>query len=697
MNAEIHKQNYKKFIDEERPEYLEKIRVQQDELEMITTDFLTYVQRKNAEYDELLKVHCNQQKLQDELNRSIEELSASPKDIKLLNAKRTCELNLLKCKNYMETIEKRRAFLVAEHFQDLIDEKRSVIESLQTYLSSQEAFFTKEEARFASKPVKREVTMFDDPRDIQRALRNNVTQKFNGVEITKENLHTVQKCIRSRDNYKDKADFLIRARIFESESDAPSESEKYSETSEALFVLNAYITANASLTENGVTTKGDPLIMKELYDLCEILIESPYFLSEEKMGFAVTYFLVEEFSYAYSLFHRMLQTSTVRINDKAEACKFLYYSGREMYLQDIEKYTIEILNNNELSDEYRYEIIASYVSADGIKSKYLIERLPNSGVDIELITNLFKHFTTLPVHPDKLILAYSFLLEQTCDESLKPSIEDKLLAMCTAEYPTLSKTKAIRVRADAADVLYRISDRLRDEAGRIITLIGQEENELDRTVYSNAENVHLMNDSMITYLEKNFSSVPQKFTKIDDVVRDIEVRCEKSGLNLAKRLKIRKSMDRILLDTSKFTKHRITLSTVLIVIYNKIYTFKHKSQLLARLLEEFIDMSETCASGHIKRLINVMVGFDEELVGIMNLSDQLEANIKTRINKIMNDDPNRDSLIEMMESSKDEFAAYVNKAFSSIRNELIVEFVDAGFLSLEKFEEVSSGVLKKFL
>lgn len=697
---DAHKKNLEIFKKEE-------IIIEQDihdlskEISQILENFESYKNLKIFEYNEKLST-MDPTPLQNACNEADKDLLLAPKDIKKIIAKKTCDLNLKKHFSQVEALNSRIKFLEESTSETLINEKRFSIAAKQSYLKTENARFEKEGKYFANK--KSERTIFEmSQREINNKLSTRVSEKFRDMEITRETLRNVSRCIRSKDDYKSKADFLNRARLFESESTESTESEKYMETSEGLVVLNAYIAANASIIENGKTIPGDPLIMKELFDLCEILVNSPLWLSEEKIGLALSFFLVEEFSYCYPLFHQILTSSTVRIIEKAEACKFLYYSGKEKYLDDIEKYTIEIINNTELSDDYRYQTIACYVSELGLKSKYLTENLVTTGVDTLLVTNLFKHFITIPCHPDKLILAYSFLLEQTADESIKPSVEDSLLAMAKSETfkGVDDPNKIIRIRADAADVLYRTSERHGEEAGRIITILGQLENEheINKTVYTNSENIHLMNENMIEYLEKNFTTNKQKFVKIDEIIRDIEILCEKADILMNNRIKIRKSLDRIMLDPSKFTRFNITLTTVLIIIYNKIYSFDKKNALLERLLEELIDMSETCSSGHIKRLINVMTGFDSDLKEIMDISLQLEANVKARINKKIQDAENMEELVDGMDKDSENHTLYVQtvlKFFEDIRQELEKEFIEQGFLSFEKFSEKCTEILSKF-
>ena len=531
----------------------------------------------------------------------------------------------------------------------------------------------------------------------KRLLNTRVTEKFGNLSVNAENLPSVKKCIRSVETPVDKYNFLSACRRFEVENELVQ-----LETTEALNVLDRYIMINIPEGTNPREenyNKGDPVVLKELYNLMELIIDDKYFTSSEKFNRVVAFFLGSAKDYAYNLFYKLLTSPLTRIFEKIEACKFLYYSNDEKYIPDIEKYTLELIEDDTIDDRVRYEAIACYISNLGLKSKYLDETLPSTGLDVQLVIDLFKVFINQKVHPDMLILAYTFLLEQEVDDSIKPSIEVKLLELAnTLEFPGVDKEKAIRIRADAADTLWRLGTIHNEDGGRIITEIGNMENtsELTSTVYTNTENIHLVNEKMTEYVEQLYISVKQKFTSIDAVLTDIEIYCDKAKLSLDNISKVRRSLDRILLDCSTFTKYKLTMSTILMTIYNKIYSMPKKSHVIARLIEELIDMADTCASGHAKRIVNTMIGFDTELEGVMDIELQLDANIKARIGAAMKSLPNIDEVMDA--SVSDDRTIYVEAVkniYNTIVDELVVEFVDAGFMSRSKFDTVAQSILEK--
>lgn len=634
----------------------------------------------------------------------------------------------------------------------------SLIANAKNVISFETERFQREEKSMLKeeKSVKKRGIYAQDPdiekHQLNQALQTTVRKRIASIPtIDEKSVRMCSKIVRStHEKGVDRAEFLIKCRLWESEHEKENDDERYFETSEAMKVLGSWIATNGEdpSSYGDERFKGDPTELKQLFLLSMELIKSKLFLPEEKFDLAVSFFTINAFEYCYDMFLEMLRNPHVRAPEKAEACKFLYYSENEEYLPEIEKYTLEIINNTELDDRFRYETIACYITELGLKTRYLNSILKTNNIDQELVTNLFKVFINTPTHPDYLILAYTFLLEQNHDESIKPDIEKKLLDM--AKSTTFEKLvdkymqeqikketygmdekekkeflrkvkegkfvlddfdekklaeKIHRIRADAADVLVRrTTSQYHKEAYELVISLGESEEDLEinRTVYTNAENVHLLNEKCTEYIETIFQKSNKRFVKIDEVVRDIEIMCEKFQLNVDDCMSVRRSLDRLMMDASKFTQYNITMTTILLCIYNEICNHPSKKRLMARLLEELIDMSDTCASGHAKRLVNTMVGYVDELEGMMDINLQLEANIKARINtaiKNLEDGDEKNAIMDAMLADAQDRTAYlsfIDKTFNgTIVHDLKDEFVVQGFISDNKFKEICDQVLSK--
>ena len=102
-----------------------------------------------------------------------------------------------------------------------------------------------------------------------------------------------------------------------------------------------------------------------------------------------------------------------------------------------------------------------------------------------------------------------------------------------------------------------------------------------------------------------------------------------------------------------------------------------------RLVEELVDMSNTCSSGHAIRLASVLNGFIEQSIKI-SFEDQILANLNGRlqsaISKIEDEDLQGEIVIEMLINGSGEmrknFYKFFREHISQIREELWSEFCD---------------------
>ena len=136
-----------------------------------------------------------------------------------------------------------------------------------------------------------------------------------------------------------------------------------------------------------------------------------------------------------------------------------------------------------------------------------------------------------------------------------------------------------------------------------------------------------------------------------------------------------------------------TLSTIIVKLWSYIKNNENKKEMKKRLLEELEDMSGTCSSGFLSRLINVLSGFGEFDIYI-SWDDQIISNFAGRLNSYArkitdNDSPfyNKqfDSVLEL----------YLNK--NKLYTDKIFEDRKELFLSLaENIDEEISNCVENF-
>ena len=255
------------------------------------------------------------------------------------------------------------------------------------------------------------------------------------------------------------------------------------------------------------------------------------------------------------------------------------------------------------------------------------------------------------------------------DEQKKEGIENTLLSF--AHDQLLDEN----LRADAADILLQLgSPENQKISRRIINELGAG-GQRYYTIYENSQNVHSKEvESSVAEILEFLTTLPLlkvdkkgidfTFVKktIEDIMReekeshvkskqhtkdycihcgnDLEtyirigkkIYCNNTCLNEEKKhKKINKSLERIQLDRALYSKFNNTLENVLVKLWTYITDHEHETEMKKRLLEELEDMSGTCSSGFLSRLVNVLSGFGDFSVRI-SWEDQITGNLTGRIN-----------------------------------------------------------------
>jgi hypothetical protein len=191
------------------------------------------------------------------------------------------------------------------------------------------------------------------------------------------------------------------------------------------------------------------------------------------------------------------------------------------------------------------------------------------------------------------------------------------------------------IRADAADVLLKAGrESVRAEAGGVITELGRNLSALP-SISSNRENVHLVDESVKEFLLV-LGSFPLVTVQKDGIERsrsfdDIVQIIQSMPLYEPNKEKINSSLLRIRLDQLVYPGSQL-LSGIFLRIFQCVEKHPDCGLLMQRLIDELIDMADTCSTGHANRLVNTFSG-----VGMNGLflripwKDQIESNIAGRL------------------------------------------------------------------
>jgi hypothetical protein len=257
-------------------------------------------------------------------------------------------------------------------------------------------------------------------------------------------------------------------------------------------------------------------------------------------------------------------------------------------------------------------------------------------------------------------------------------------------------------RADAADVVLRISQSSEQKlkARKIIGLIGssKKENcqsliEKAKTIYSNSQNVHDFTDQSDAIIQKlieeNISSTAKKFADIHNTVASYT---RNTISDREKRFKILKALNRISIDTATFTSYNATVAEIFVLVWLKV---ENSEELKVRLLEELIDMNDTCSSGHVARLINAISHYDKSISFNISWEQQVISNFVGRMNAKLRDcpDPNIQASLTLAiadlgdEKDKKIYQDFILENTPLIKKELYQEFVTDKHITEEEFEK----------
>lgn len=414
----------------------------------------------------------------------------------------------------------------------------------------------------------------------------------------------------------------------------------------------------------------------------------------------------------FDCFENIAVDKSVLVQYRIEACRYLFGSEMEDNKEIAQECLVEILENMSLPSDYRYKIITGFISRTGF-STYLNARKIRIPYDEDFVYSLQSCFFYENRNGirERILSGQHLLGMQRIDEGEKGKIIEILLA--TAENEDYDEN----VRADAADVALRMgSANIAEKAREIITKLGysafgkgNKKNILDRvkTIYNNSQNIHDENISECVgkFIEKLIkeNAKARPYHEVQQEVVNLLKRTEEDGnsgtpLDKKRKFSALSALNRVSIDTATFTKHNISISEVFVHVWSRITSQAEGSDvrkmLENRLIEELIEMGDTCSSGHAGRFVNVLATVDADLR--ISYESQIIANLAGRINARIRDiqdvDLRASISMGMLPDAEEEdvsaFKTFITQTLKELRKELYDEFVG------EKY--ISAGDFKKF-
>lgn len=100
---------------------------------------------------------------------------------------------------------------------------------------------------------------------------------------------------------------------------------------------------------------------------------------------------------------------------------------------------------------------------------------------------------------------------------------------------------------------------------------------------------------------------------------------------------IANSLHRFTLDQGLYSTYACSLLTICCKVFTKIQQHDQKELLFQRFCEELGDMSDTCSSGHLIRLVNVFSGVDGGVT--VNIKDEIKSVMQHRVTQLIKKQP----------------------------------------------------------
>lgn len=459
------------------------------------------------------------------------------------------------------------------------------------------------------------------------------------------------------------------------------------------------------------------VVDKHLNTLVSLLVKvssNSLINAHERTVIAVALYNYAMLDMCFKCFASIAVDLSVPVNYRIEACRYLYSTDDTDHKQLSQECLTDIIEDISIESNFRYKIIAGFISNKGVVS-YLNASKIKVPYDEEYVYSLqMSFFQDVRNGVRERILSGQHLLQMGCvSDDEKIDVGTKLLSI--ASNATLDEN----VRADAADVMIRLGRTNEVTAAReIIINMGhsavhiKNENFLDRvkTLYNNSQNMHDESIDIGGITEKFIEKMLSGDTRLipfEDAENEVTNIVRSKRLEKKNNFLVYRSLNRISIDTATFTTKKATLAEIFIHVWLRIKTYSGdvRTTLEDRLIEELIDMGDTCSTGHSGRFINVLSTVDPDLNIKISYEAQIIANVAGRMNACIRDIPDHNvkssvSMGMFPGASEEDVAVcknFMSVTLKKICDEMYKEFVGGKYLSEKEFFQYFENAKKEWL
>lgn len=485
----------------------------------------------------------------------------------------------------------------------------------------------------------------------------------------------------------------------------------------AFLTLNKYLPSEAIEILNIWRDTLNYLRDKELSETVLLLTriaKTHGIIDIERINTAVTLYNRMFIPTCYDCFADIAYDNNVNFTLRNEACRYLVASEDEDNISLAQDCLISLIDNAEISSKDRYALIVGYIKRTGLASIMNAGKLkvPYNEGFVYGLQSAFIHNESTNIR-DRILSAQHILgmSKDTVSDDEKDRIVKLLLDIA------LDKANTENTRADAADVVVRMGKQESIYQARKIIVelgyssIGKGILKNVKHLFNNSQNIHTISASSMVekFTQKMIKDAPEKRPNFEEVQTEIIKCINGKKLDPEKTRAAKAAIYRASIDTATFTEHKATTTEILIFIWMHIHSRKNQKEIAFlenRLVEELVDMGDTCSSGHADRFVNALSDVDIEFR--IDWKDQIIANVAGRMKAALRNHPNPDekSIIEagMLDpedggtaEDRQVYLSWAKKTLELLKTELHKEFVDNKYIDNATFTNTFDIAYKQWI
>lgn len=385
---------------------------------------------------------------------------------------------------------------------------------------------------------------------------------------------------------------------------------------------------------------------------------------------------------------RFAMDNSISFEDRIQCVRYMCFIPYKEYVSHCVEASKTIIEND------KYDIYNRYF--------FFANNSRNTKLDGHVVHELYPYFFTLSKdrnYPLELtLMSARYIIDQydyLSDE--RNTVLEYILDVAD------DKNESIYARSECADILITLGEGNEIIFGeQVIEELGDLYNEnKNKTIYTNAQNAHneTINENtrnIVRALYKYYLKTKSYNDLVKTSYEDIHKELSDIDSSEENNDKLHSFFYRVMTDPFRF--ERLSLSDIVLLVYNKICSFENKNDLMKRLLEEILDCDNSCTTGYFTRIVNTLNGFinDKDMCFNINPRDELRSVIFARINRNIRSLPEktRESVLEAIEEANfgvfEEFMDYY-----SPEDEIRKEY--SGLIEEEEFNKLFSKCVDEFI